>query len=202
MAVTNWGIIGPGAIAHNFANGLKEAKSGKLVAIASRDAKRRKEFGDEYDIADGMRFDSYEALAASPDIHAVYISTPHPWHAELSIMAMRHGKAVVCEKPAGMNAGEVTAVTEVAAQAGVFFMEAFMYRCHPQIARLVGIIRNRGFTMPILVVAEFWMLAVIQSRYRVSLQAPRWARILTIRFRCGAPARWGRPAWTRRLMGC
>jgi predicted dehydrogenase/aryl-alcohol dehydrogenase-like predicted oxidoreductase len=142
MAVTNWGIIGPGAIAHNFANGLKEAKSGKLVAIASRDAKRRKEFGDEYDIADGMRFDSYEALAASPDIHAVYISTPHPWHAELSIMAMRHGKAVVCEKPAGMNAGEVTAVTEVAAQAGVFFMEAFMYRCHPQIARLVGIIKS------------------------------------------------------------
>ena len=90
----------------------------------------------------GKRHSSYEALAADPDIDAIYVSTPHPWHAELSIMAMRHGKAVVCEKPMGMNAGEAAAVTEAAAQAGVFFMEAFMYRCHPQIARLVEIIKS------------------------------------------------------------
>ncbi len=142
MAVTNWGIIGPGDIAHNFADGLKETDAGKLVAIASRDAKRRQEFGDQYAITADMRFDSYKALASAPDIDAIYVSTPHPWHAELSIMAMRHGKAVVCEKPMGMNAGEAAAVTEAAAQASVFFMEAFMYRCHPQIARLVDIIKS------------------------------------------------------------
>ncbi len=142
MAKTRWGIIGPGAIAHNFADGLKESQSGVLVAIASRDMERRSAFGDMYDISADMRFASYETLAADLGIDAIYVSTPHPWHAELAIMAMRHGKAVVCEKPAGMNAGEVTAVTEVAAQQGVFFMEAFMYRCHPQIARLVEIIRS------------------------------------------------------------
>ena len=53
---------------------------------------------------------------------------------------MRAGKAVLVEKPAGMNAAEVVAVTEVAEQCGTFFMEAFMYRCHPQIARLLEII--------------------------------------------------------------
>ncbi len=142
MTKTRWGIIGPGAIAHNFADGLKETDAGVLTAIASRDAKRRDEFGDHYDIAADKRHATYEALAADPDIDAIYVSTPHPWHAELSIMAMRHGKAVVCEKPAGMNGGEITAVTEVAAQQGVFFMEAFMYRCHPQIARLVEIIKS------------------------------------------------------------
>jgi predicted dehydrogenase/aryl-alcohol dehydrogenase-like predicted oxidoreductase len=142
MAITRWGIIGPGDIAHNFADGLKKADSGKLTAIASRDAARRMAFGDDYSIPEGKRYSTYEALAADPEIDAIYVSTPHPWHAELSIMAMRHGKAVVCEKPMGMNAGEAAAVTEAAAQAGVFFMEAFMYRCHPQIARLVEIIRS------------------------------------------------------------
>lgn len=142
MSRIRWGIIGPGAIAHNFADGLRETDAGLLAAIASRDAARRKSFGDQYAVAEAKRYATYEALAADPDIDAVYISTPHPWHAELSVMAMRHGKAVVCEKPAGMNAGEVTAVTEVAAQQGVFFMEAFMYRCHPQIARLVEILKS------------------------------------------------------------
>ena len=42
MAKTTWGIIGPGGIAHNFADGLKEAASGELIAIASKTADRRK----------------------------------------------------------------------------------------------------------------------------------------------------------------
>jgi len=142
MAITRWGIIGPGSIAHNFADGLAQATSGQLVAIASRDASRRQSFGDAYAIAPAMRFSDYTALAASPDIDAIYIATPHPWHAELSIMALRAGKAVLCEKPAGLTSTEVIAVTEVAAQTQRFYMEAFMYRCHPQIARVLEIIAS------------------------------------------------------------
>ncbi len=141
MTVTRWGIIGPGRIARNFANGLSEAPSGELVAIASRSAERRAEFGDAFGLAPDMRFDSYEALVACGEVDAVYIATPHPFHAELSILALRAGKAVLCEKPAGMNAAEVIAVTEVAAQEGRLFMEGYMYRCHPQIARVIEVIR-------------------------------------------------------------
>lgn len=140
MTETRWGIIGPGAIAHNFADGLKEAQSGKLVAIASKSADRRQGFGDAYGIAADKRYDDYGALCADPDIDAIYISTPHPWHAQLSIMAMRAGKAALCEKPAGLCAAEVVAMTEVADQENVLFMEAFMYRCHPQIARVLAIL--------------------------------------------------------------
>ena len=142
MAIVRWGIIGPGMIAHNFADGLKEAPSGMLAAIASRSPERLKGFGDEYGINSGKRHRTYEALLADPEVDAVYISTPHPFHAELSIAALRAGKAVLCEKPAGMNAAEVTAVTEVARQENRFFMEAFMYRCHPQIARMLEILRS------------------------------------------------------------
>lgn len=154
-----WGIIGPGAIAHNFADGLAQATSGRLVAIAGRDAGRRDAFGDAfgdaYAIAADKRYSAAADLLADPGIDAVYISTPHPWHAELSIAALRAGKHVLCEKPAGMNAAEVVAVTEVAAQERRFFMEAFMYRCHPQIARVLEIIAAGEIGTPVHVETRF-----------------------------------------------
>lgn len=155
MTITRWGIIGPGSIAQNFADGLKEAASGALVAIASRSDARRQAFGERNGVAKEMRFDSYAALVARDDVDAIYIATPHPFHAELSIMALRAGKAVLCEKPAGMNAAEVVAVTEVAAQAGRLYMEGFMYRCHPQIARVIDIIRSGEIGDVVHVAARF-----------------------------------------------
>jgi predicted dehydrogenase/aryl-alcohol dehydrogenase-like predicted oxidoreductase len=142
MSETRWGIFGPGAIAHNFADGLKEAPSGRLVAIASRSEERRRTFGDDYALTADKRYFDYAALATDPDVDAIYVCTPHPFHAELAILAMRAGKAVLCEKPAGMTAAQVSAMVSVAADAGVFFAEAFMYRYHPQIVRMVELIRS------------------------------------------------------------
>ena len=142
MKQTHWGILGPGNIAQNFADGLAQAPSGVLVAIASSSAERRASFGERNKVSAEKRHVTYQALLADPEVDAIYISTPHPWHAEWAIKAMRAGKAVLLEKPAGMNAAEVVAVTEAAGQCGTFFMEAFMYRCHPQIARMLEIIAN------------------------------------------------------------
>ncbi len=140
MNRTRWGILGPGNIAQNFADGLAQAQAGVLGAIASRSEERRKSFGERNGVKLEKRHTTYEALIADSEIDAIYISTPHPWHAEWAIKAMRAGKAVLVEKPAGMNAAEVVAVTEVAEQCGTFFMEAYMYRCHPQIARVSEIV--------------------------------------------------------------
>lgn len=140
MTQVRWGIVGPGNIARNFADGLAGATSGTLKAIASRDADRRRDFGDCYDIASSDRHATYDALLADADIDAVYVATPHPFHAEQGLSVIRAGKALLLEKPAGLNAAEVVALTEAAAQEGVFFMEAYMYRCHPQIARLLAML--------------------------------------------------------------
>lgn len=142
MERIRWGVVGPGSIAHNFADGLAQSEAGRLDAVASRDAGRLADYGEKYGVAPAKRYPGYDALFADADVDAVYISTLHPWHAEPAIAAMRAGKAVLVEKPAGMNAAEVVAMTEVAAQMGVFFMEAFMYRCHPQIARMLAILRS------------------------------------------------------------
>ena len=61
-----WGIIGPGAIAHNFADGLAQSDSGTLVAISGRDDQRRDAFGYDYGIPHEKRYADAAAL-----LHAV-----------------------------------------------------------------------------------------------------------------------------------
>lgn len=139
----HWGIIGTGAIATTFARGLAAAKTGQLVAVGSRGAESAGKFGDEFGIAPSHRHARYEALLADPDVQAVYISTPHPFHAEWAIKAAEAGKHILCEKPFTLNHAEAMAVMEAAWTHRVFVMEAFMYRCHPQTAKLVELLRNQ-----------------------------------------------------------
>ena len=77
MEKIKWGIIGPGSIANNFADGLSESHSGQLVGIASKNEDRRKNFGDKYNIHQDFRFNTYEDIINSEHIDAIYISTPH-----------------------------------------------------------------------------------------------------------------------------
>ena len=143
MSLIRWGIIGPGNIANNFADGLKESFSGQLTAIASTNNERRESFGDKYNIDAALRFSSYDDLLNSENIDAVYISTPHTLHAEWTIKAAGKGKHVLCEKPGAVNFREGQQVIEAVRQAGVFYMEGFMYRCHPQIPALAKFIKEK-----------------------------------------------------------
>ena len=137
-----WGIVGPGAIAHNFAKGLAAAASAQLVAVYGRTARRREAFATAYGIDANQSYGELDALLADAQVDAVYIATTHPSHAQLSIAALRAGKHVVCEKPAAVNEAQMRAVVHAAAEARRFFMEGFMYLCHPQIARLVALLRE------------------------------------------------------------
>ncbi len=143
MEKIKWGIIGPGNIANNFADGLKSSYSGQLVSIASKNEDRQKNFGDKYNIHSDFRFNSYEDIINSEHIDAIYISTPHNLHAEWTIKAAGKGKHVLCEKPGAVNLNEGKKIIEAVKEAGVFYMEGFMYRCHPQIPKLLDIIKNK-----------------------------------------------------------
>ena len=134
-----WGIIGPGTIARTFADGIAHSKTGKLVAIASRNP-GKPGLGDGFP---GARIIAgYEALLADPDVDAVYIATPHTGHAEWAIKAVRAGKHVLVEKPIALTAYDADAVFHEARKAGVFAGEAYMYRLHPQTAKLVELIKS------------------------------------------------------------
>lgn len=136
-----WGIIGAGTIANTFAKGVLESQSGELLAIGSRAQASADEFGDKYNIP--RRYASYQALLDDPEVQAVYIATLHPQHAEWAIKAARAKKHILCEKPIGLNHAEAMAIIEAARENDVFLMEAFMYRCHPLIQKLVELVRDK-----------------------------------------------------------
>ncbi|MGV2021351.1 aldo/keto reductase [Agrobacterium sp. 22-223-1] len=136
-----WGIIGPGTIARTFADGIAHSRTGRLEAIATRNP-------DKPGLAEafpGARIiHGYDALLADPDIDAVYIATPHTGHAEWAIKAIRAGKNVLVEKPIALSAYDADAIFHEAKKAGVFAGEAYMYRLHPQTAKLLELVKARA----------------------------------------------------------
>src|SRR5689334_1406007 len=140
-SMLNWGILATGNIATAFAQGLSHSKTGKLLAVASRAQDKADKFGAEHNAP--RRYGSYDALLADPDVHAVYIATPHPQHADWAIRACAARKHVLVEKPLAVNHAEAMAIVEAAVEHDVFLMEAFMYRCHPQTAKLLELIRDK-----------------------------------------------------------
>ncbi len=136
-----WGLIGTGTIAREFAASLAQSETGELAAIGSRTEQKAAEFARDFP---ATTHGSYEALLADPAVEAVYISTPHPSHAEWTVKAAEAGKHILCEKPLAMNFAEASASIEAARRNNVFLMEAFMYRSHPQTARLVELLRDKA----------------------------------------------------------
>lgn len=153
MSSLSWGIIGTGSIARKFASELPHSKTGTLVAVGSRSQEKADEFAGKFP---GIRAHaSYEALLADPEVQAVYISTPHPQHAEWAIAAAEAGKHILCEKPLALNSAEAMTVIEAARRNGVFLMEAFMYRCHPRTARIAELVKNGAVGQVKLIRANF-----------------------------------------------
>ncbi|MGK0189486.1 MAG: putative dehydrogenase [Verrucomicrobiales bacterium] len=134
-----WGILATGHIAGVFADGVRNSKSGILQAAGSRSEASVEAFGDKFDIPN--RHPSYEALLADPEVDVVYIATPHPMHLEWAIKAAQAGKHLLCEKPIGLNAAQAEAIIAAARDNDVFLMEAFMYRCTAQTAKIVELVK-------------------------------------------------------------
>jgi predicted dehydrogenase len=136
-----WGILGPGRIAHRFAQALEAVEGARLQAVASRSAERAQDFARQYAVPDA--YDSDEALAADPSVDAVYIATPHRYHHAQSRLCLEAGKPVLCEKPFTVNAAQAADLIELAQAKGLFLMEALWSRYLP-IYRQVRTWLDRG----------------------------------------------------------
>jgi predicted dehydrogenase/aryl-alcohol dehydrogenase-like predicted oxidoreductase len=139
-----WGIIGTGAIARTLANGIAKSRTAKLVAVASRAKETAEKFGKDFDLKPEHCYASYDEILKDPDVQAVYVAIPHPLHAEWAIKAIEAGKHVLVEKPMAINQYLAQAIIESAVANHVLVMEAFMYRCHLQTAKLVQLIKEKA----------------------------------------------------------
>ena len=136
-----WGILGTGNIARKFAEQLPRSNTGRLVAVGSRSRESADKFADEYDAPN--RYGSYAELLDDDQVDAVYISLPNDQHAEWTVRCAEAGKHILCEKPFTSHWPELMTVLEAVRRCDVFCMEAFMYRCSNQTARLVELIRQQ-----------------------------------------------------------
>lgn len=135
-----WGIVGPGNIAHSFAKDLSMVDGGRLTAVASRNLDRANFFAAEYGAP--HVYGSYQELFEADTVDVLYIATPHTSHCELALQAMRHKKAVLCEKPMGINKKEVDRMVSAAKGGDVFLMEALWSRFNPSIRKVKQLIEE------------------------------------------------------------
>src|ERR1700744_2733225 len=127
-----FGIIGCGRISHRFMQGIKQVEGAEGTAAWSRRAESVEQFVDQYG---GKVCSSLDDLLAS-DIDTVYIATLPDSHAEYSIVALKAGKHVLCEKPAAVNLSQLEPVLQLARAKGLLFMEGMKPPFYPLYTKL------------------------------------------------------------------
>ena len=140
MDSVRWGVVGPGRIADKVVRDLPLVDGATGVAVASRSAERAAAFADRHDIP--RTHDSYRAIVDDPDVDVLYIATPHPQHRAVALAALRAGKAVLVEKAFTVTPDATREIAALAAETGVFAMEAMWTRFQPAIARMRELIAD------------------------------------------------------------
>ena len=112
----------------------------EVASIAARDRSRAEQFARKHHVP--RVHGSYEELLADPELDAVYNPLPNSLHAEWTIAALKAGKHVLCEKPLANNAEEARAMAQAARESGKVLMEAFHYRYHPLMARVLELVHG------------------------------------------------------------
>ena len=161
-----WGIIGTGGIARAFATALMQTPLAVLAAVGSRSIESARAFGSDF--GNPASYGSYQELADAPGIDIIYIGTPHPMHAENAMMALRGGKAVLCEKPFTMNLREAAPVVALAREKQLFLMEAMWTRFMPALAEVRRIVASGEIGQVRQVHADFGFAATQDPEHRVN----------------------------------
>ena len=153
MKKIRFGIVGPGNIAKTFARAIKIVNEAELVAVASRDKARGQAFADEFGIPNVLS--SYEEMAACPDVDAVYIATPHPFHKPCAEIFLNAKKHVLCEKPVCVNADDAQKLYECSVKNGVFLMEAMWTRFLPATMKAIELVNSGEIGQVRAITADF-----------------------------------------------
>lgn len=151
MEKVRWGFIGAGGIARKaLYPAIQKSEVGEIYAVAARDAERAKALSPS-----GKIYTDYQELLNDPMVEAIYISLPNSLHLPWAVKAMRAGKHVLCEKPLGMNAAEVSDAIRVSSETGKLFMEASWNRWHPRTIRIKELVASGAIGKVISVDTSF-----------------------------------------------
>ena len=175
MAKTRFAILGFG---HHAARRLVPAFARSSEAQLTGFWRRNPQAAAADAQAHNLRaFATPEELCASPEVDVVFITSPDALHLADAELAFRHGKAVLCEKPLAMNAGQAAAMNAAAQQAGVLFGVGQNFRFNHSLEYLRSALAEGRISTPLLAHAQYSYLGT---------QAPRtW--ITDPALACGGP---------------
>ena len=169
MSDLRWGLIGTGGIARAFARDLTRTSGHTIAAVGSRTLAKATEFAQQ---SGGIPYGSYEELVAA-DIDAVYVATPHPMHAPNTILALNHGKPVLCEKPFAVNSRESASMISAARSNQLLLVEAMWSRFLPHYRKLRELVEQGDLGEIISISADHGQNLPLPKYYR--LHAPELA---------------------------
>jgi xylose dehydrogenase (NAD/NADP) len=165
MKKVRWGLLSTANINRRVIPAMRMSPHGELVAVASRDLAKARQYAREWEIP--QAFGSYEEMLTSGAVDAVYISLPNHLHAEWTIKALDAGVHVLCEKPFALTVREVDEMIAASAGSQRVLAEAFMYRHHPQ-TKMLGEMVRRGDIGELLSVRSVFNFKVA-SRHNIRL---------------------------------
>ncbi len=171
-----FGILGFGAHAvKRVMPAFAHVRHGKVTALSRRSLTDAQASARQFNIPNA--FDSPEALSASPEVDAVFVATPDSHHLRDTLLAIGHGKPVLCEKPMAMNAVEARQMVDAARARGVLLGVAHVFRFEDSVRRLRQIVAEGIIGRPLFAHAEFC--------YPGQRSPRRWLRDAA--FSCGGP---------------
>jgi predicted dehydrogenase len=175
-AMVRYGILGFGLHGvRRLVPAFAGAKTSKLSGIWRRNLDQAKANARDYAIE--TVFSTAEELCASPDIDVVFVTSPDAFHMRDSLLAFRHNKPVLCEKPLAMHAAEVEQMLAAAQEANVAFGAAQNFRYNRSVNLIREWVEAGRIGKPIFASAHF---------YFQSGQSPRrW--IYDPSLACGGP---------------
>ena len=157
-SMVRYGILGFGHHGERrLAPAFEHAQNSQLTGIWRRNQERARENAQHFHIA--HLFDSPEALCASSAIDAVFVASPDALHCEHTLLALRHGKAVLCEKPLAMSASEAARMASAAGAAGRPFGVAQNFRYNLSLGRIRALIAKGAIGTPVFASAHFCFLS-------------------------------------------
>jgi predicted dehydrogenase len=149
----SWGLLSTAQINLPILAAARASDRAEVVAVASRDSGRAEAYARQHGLE--RAHGSYEALLADPDVEAVYISLPNGLHVPWTLRALEAGKHVLCEKPFSRRVEDVERAFDLAESLGLVLSEAFMYRHHPQTAKLAELVAEEAIGQLRVVRAAF-----------------------------------------------
>jgi predicted dehydrogenase len=137
--------------------GFALAKKCTVTALSRREMSKAQESARQYKIP--LAFDSVTALAQSPEVDAVFVTTPNSLHLPDVLAAIATGKPVLCEKPLAMNAGEGRQMVEAARRNKVLFGVAHVFRFDESVNKFRELIASGAVGKAVFARSEFSFMA-------------------------------------------